>query len=296
MKIIVTGASGLFGSKLVELATKRNHEVYSCYSSHRINIGYPVKLNVLDRNSVLEVFSRVRPEVVVHAAALTDVDLCEKDKNLAFNINVEGTRNVVEACKKVNAYLVYISTDYVFSGDKGNYKEEDECNPINYYGYTKLEGEKIVKLSNLEYLIARTSVIYGSKPAAGKINFALWVLERLRSKKEVPALVDQFVSPTLNTNLAEMIIESIDKKLTGVYHMSGASRVSRYNFAVKIAEAFNLDGSLVKESNMNKMNWIAKRPRDSSLNVEKTISRLKNKPLNIDEAIRRFKEEIKENA
>jgi len=116
----------------------------------------------------------------VHAAALTDVDLCEKDKNLAFNVNVLGTKNVVEACKKVNAHLVYISTDYVFSGEKGYYSEQDETNPLNYYGFTKLEGEKIVESSNLSYLIARASVIYGSRPAAGKVNFALWAIEKLK--------------------------------------------------------------------------------------------------------------------
>ncbi|MGB9778967.1 MAG: dTDP-4-dehydrorhamnose reductase [Candidatus Bathyarchaeales archaeon] len=296
MKILITGASGLLGSKVAEVAVKKGFEVYSCYSTHEVIFGNPLKLNILDFNSVLSTIEQINPNFVVHAAALTDVDLCEKEKNLAFNVNVLGTKNVVEACKRVNAHLVYISTDYVFSGEKGYYREQDETNPLNYYGFTKLEGEKIVKSSGLSYLIARASVIYGSRPAAGKVNFALWAIEKLKKGEVVKAVSDQFVSPTLNTNLAEMLLEAVERNLTGVYHMSGATRVSRFEFVVKLAKIFNLELSLVKAVSMKDLKWVAKRPRDSSLNVDKAKSLLKNKPLEVDEAIKRLKLEVEENA
>jgi len=296
LKILITGASGLLGSKVAEVAVERGFKVYSCYSTHEVNFGNPLKLNVLDSDSVLSTVEQINPNFVVHAAALTDVDLCEKDENLAFNVNVLGTKNIVEACKKVNAHLVYISTDYVFSGEKGYYREQDETNPLNYYGFTKLEGEKIVESSNLSYLIARASVIYGSRPAAGKVNFALWAIEKLKKGEVVRAVDDQFVSPTLNTNLAEMLLEAIEKGLTGVYHMSGATRVSRFDFVVKLAKIFNLELNLVKAVSMNELKWVAKRPRDSSLNVDKAKSLLKNKPLEVDEAIKKLKLEVEKNA
>jgi len=261
LKILITGASGLLGSKVAEVAVERGFKVYSCYSTHEVNFGNPLKLNILDFTSVLSTVEQINPNFVVHAAALTDVDLCEKDKNLAFNVNVLGTKNIVEACKKVNAHLVYISTDYVFSGEKGYYREQDETNPLNYYGFTKLEGEKIVESSNLSCLIARASVIYGSRPAAGKVNFALWAIEKLKKGEVVRAVDDQFVSPTLNTNLAEMLLEAIEKGLTGVYHMSGATRISRFDFVTKLAKIFNIELSLVKAVSMNDLKWVAKRPK-----------------------------------
>ncbi|MGB9729845.1 MAG: dTDP-4-dehydrorhamnose reductase [Thermoprotei archaeon] len=292
VRLLVVGGSGLLGSKVMDVAARRGFVVYSSYFSHKTDFSGGLKLDVTDFSMVKDIIRRVNPDVVIHASAVTDVDLCEKNRELAYKVNVLGTGNVVKACESIGAYLVYISTDYVFSGDKGFYKEDDEPNPINYYGYTKLEGERLVMSSNLKYLIVRTSVIYGAKPAAGKINFALWIIEKLKNNEYVKVLTDQFISPTLNTNLAEMILEAVEKDLNGVYHMAGDERVSRYDFALKIAEIFNLNPKLVIKASMNDMNWIAKRPKDSSLNVEKTKSILNTKPLKLDEAIKKLKLEV----
>jgi len=291
LKLLITGASGLFGYRFAELALKEGFEVYSGYSEHLVNVGHPFKLNVINSESMMNTFSRVRPDIVVHAAALTDVDLCERDKVLAYRTNVNGTRNIVEACRRFSAYLVYISTDFVFQGDRGMYKEDDMCNPINYYGYSKLEGEKLVRSSGLDNLVARASVIYGSRPARGKVNFALWALEKLRKEETIPVLVDQFVSPTLNSSLAEMVVEAVSRWFSGVYHMAGATRISRYDFVIKLAETFDLDRTLIRPAKIDEMNWFARRPKDSSLEVSKAISQLRHKPLNIEEAMRRFKVE-----
>jgi dTDP-4-dehydrorhamnose reductase len=292
LRILVTGASGLFGSKLAELATARNFDVYSVYSRDQPSCGTPLQFDVSSKNQVEEAFGKVEPEVVVHAAALTDVDKCELDKELAWAINVEGTRNIVEAVKSLGAFLVYVSTDYVFNGEKGRYVETDETGPVNYYGLTKLKAEELVKSVVEKYCVARVSVIYGSTPAAGKINFALWLLNKLKRNEPVKIVTDQWNSPTLNTNLARMTLEILERQLTGVFHLSGATRVSRYDFAKLIAQTFSLDETLLSPCTSAEFSWVAKRPRDSSLVTEKAQQTLKSKPLQLNQAIELMKQEL----
>ena len=292
LSLLVTGASGLLGSKIVRIAVARGCEVYSAYNEHYPSLGKPVKLNITDQVSVRRVIDELKPEVIIHAAAMTNVDRCELDKDLALKINYEGTVNVARAARGVGAFLIYISTDYVFKGDKGLYTEDDYTNPVNFYGYSKLKGEEAVKEILDEYCIARTSVLYGSKPARGKVNFILWLINKLKKGEFVKIVSDQFISPTFNTNLAEMLLEVADRKLIGVYHLAGASRVSRLDLAFKLAEIFNLNGSLIRSAKMSNMNWVAKRPKDSSLDVSKAIKTLKNKPLALREALTRLKSEL----
>jgi dTDP-4-dehydrorhamnose reductase len=292
LKLLLTGASGLYGSKLAMLATARNYEVCSGYSQDKPAFGTPTQFDISDKNQVEEVFKKVNPEVVVHAAALTDVDKCETNKELAWRINVEGTKNIVEAGKKSSAFLVYLSTDYIFNGDTGRYREIDMPDPINFYGVTKLKAEEFVKEMADEYCIARASVIYGSIPAAGKVNFALWLLKKLKSNEQIKVVTDQWNSPTLNTNLAEMTLEIIENKIAGTFHLSGATRINRYDFAKLLAQVFNLDGNLIRSVTSAEFSWIAKRPRDSSLDTAKAQQTLKSKPLQVTEAVERLKQEL----
>jgi len=291
LRLLITGASGLYGSKLAELATARKYEVYSGYSRDQPAYGALMKFDVSDKNQVEKAFKKVNPEVVVHAATLTDVDKCETNRALAWKINVDGTKNMAEATKTSQAFLIYISTDYVFNGEKGNYKETDPPDPINYYGVTKLKAEEVVGGMLNEYCIARASVIYGSTPAAGKVNFALWVLNKLKKNEQAKIVTDQWNSPTLNTNMAEMTLEIIERKLTGTFHLSGATRISRYDFAKQIAETFDLDPNLLSPATCAEFSWAAKRPRDSSLDTTKAQQTLKNKPLQINHALARMKQE-----
>ena len=291
MRILITGGSGLLGSKISEKATEKGREVYSGYNTHKSTFGIPTKLDICNRTILDKIFRNVKPEVVIHAAALTNVDRCEKDKKPAWKVNVEGTRNIAELSRKNKAFSIYISTDYVFSGDKGMYKETDETDPVNHYGTTKLEGEKAIKAILDRWCIARPSVIYGSTPAAGKVNFALWVLEKLERREPINIITDQHVSPTLNTNLAEMILEVTERKLTGVYHLAGATPINRYDFAQLIAETFKLDKNLIEPAKSEQMTWKAKRPKNTSLNVDKATRMLQNEPLKIQEALNTLKDE-----
>jgi dTDP-4-dehydrorhamnose reductase len=290
LKLVITGAGGLLGSAL--LAMVKGHEVYSLYNEHAPSTGIPVRLDLRDKNQVTEILRKIKPDAIVHTTALTDVDRCERDHTLAKAINYDATTTIAKSAKDLGAFLVYISTDYVFDGEKGMYNEEDIPRPINFYGHTKLMGEQSIKELLSDYLIARTSVIYGSTPSSGKVNFALWLLDSLSSGKTVNVAMNQFVSPTLNTNLAEMIMECLERRVKGILHLSGASRVSRLEFALEICKTWSLNPSLINPVDMSKMNWYAPRPRDSSLDVTKASSILMRKPASIKDSLYRLKEEL----
>jgi dTDP-4-dehydrorhamnose reductase len=294
LKLLITGASGLYGSKLAKLALDSGIEVYSSDIQGLSIYGNFVKLDIVGKAQVDEAFHTIKPDVVVHAASLTDVDKCEMNKEIAWRVNVEGTKNIVEASQKAGSFLIYISTDYVFSGEKGYYVESDSPEPINYYGLTKLEAETVVMQSmpEADFFIGRPSVIYGSTPAAGKVNFALWLIEALRKGDRVKIITDQWNTPTLNTNLAEMTLEVIERRLTGVYHTCGATRVSRFEFAIKIADVFDLDKSLIDKVTSTQFILPAKRPMDSSLDTSLAQRNLNCKPLPLDKALERLKEEL----
>ena len=286
--LLVTGASGLLGSKTVSCA-KRNFTVIATHSTKPLH-SKSLKLNVTNVEEVLTIFQKFKPNMVVHAASETNVDKCEVEKEHAWKVNVEGVKNIAFACNKVGAKLVYISTDYVFDGLKGNYSEEDKPNPINYYGVTKFEGEKKVIQHCPDHVILRTSVLYGWHP--WKQNFVTWVINQLKQNKEIAVVQDHFNTPTLADNLAEMSIEALQKDLHGVYHASGSERINRYDFAVQIAKTFNLDASLIKPIKMSQLaSWVAKRPKDSSLNTDKIQKQLKTKPLNIIQGLKLMREE-----
>ncbi|AIY90164.1 dTDP-4-dehydrorhamnose reductase [Geoglobus acetivorans] len=288
MRLFITGGSGLLGSRIAEIALERGYEVYSGYSSHKPESGEPVKLDLASPESAVKVIGEIMPDVIIHSAALTDVDRCEVERELAYRINVEGSDVIARAARRSGAFLVYVSTDYVFDGERGMYRENDETNPVNYYGRTKLLGEESCR----DFCIARTCVIYGAKPASGKVNFALWLMDKLEKGESVRVVTDQFITPTLNTNLARMILECAERRLRGILHLAGATRVSRFEFAREIAEVFGLDDNLIAPSKMDEINWIARRPRDSSLDVSKAEEQLKEKPYGLKKALRVLKEEI----
>ena len=288
-KLLITGASGLLGNKIVKIAN-HTYEVIPTYNTMTLHSN-SVKLDITNLNEVFNVFSKLEPNIVIHTASETNVDKCEIEKEHAWKTNAEGTRNIAEACQKVNAKLICISTDYVFNGEKGLYDEEDKPDPVNYYGLTKLEGEKQVIKHCKDHAILRTSVLYGWHP--WKLNFATWVINQLRQDKQVTVVDDHYNTPTLAENLAEMAIEVAEKDLQGLYHTSGCERISRYEFAKQIARTFNLNADLVKPVKMSQLTaWIAKRPKDSSLNTGKIQKQLITKPLNITEGLNKMSEEM----
>jgi len=293
-KILVTGASGLLGYNIVKRA-KKYFKTYEISPTHRTKplFSESVKMNITNENDVLQVFKKFTPDVVVHTAAETNVDKCEMDKEYALKVNTVGTKIMAEACGEVGAKIVYVSTDYVFNGEKGLYKEEDEPHPINYYGLTKLMGENYVMKLCKDYVVVRTSVLYGWH--RWKPNFVTWTITSLKTGRRITVVNDHFNSPTLADNLAEAILEVIENDLIGLYHVSGRERISRFEFALKIAENFDLDSSLVKPIRMNELKvWVAKRPIDSSLCVNKIQKELRVKLLNVEEGLCTMRKEARE--
>jgi len=285
-KVLITGASGLLGGKLVNVLSK----LYEVIPTHHTEALHPnsIRMNISDRDEVFNVLSQLHPDTVIHTAAETNVDKCETNKEWAWNVNAAGTRNIAEACSKIDAKLVYISTDYVFDGQKGLYSEEDEANPINYYGVTKLKGEEFVKQFCEDFIITRTSVLYGWHHK--KLNFATWVIDSLRSRRRISVAEDHYNSPTLADDLAEMIRRLARSNASEVYHTAGGQRVSRYNLALKIAEIFDLNTSFLEPVKMSNLKaWVAKRPRDSSLSLEKIRKEVGIEPLSLDEALKKMR-------
>ena len=227
-----------------------------------------ISIDLLDESRLREIFQTYKPEIVIHCAAMTDVNSCEKEKDNAFKSNVVATSHLVKFCKKYNSKLIFISTDAVFDGKKGNYLEEDKVCPINVYGKTKAEAEKLVR--NLDdYMIIRTAVLYGR----GGKKFINKMIDKLEKNENVEAANDIMRSPTLVDNVAEGIKVAIKKEIRGILHIAGDTKDSLYNITRKIAVALKKDISLVKPCPISKYEQgIAPQPRDTTLNIKKAKS------------------------
>ena len=289
-KVLLTGASGLLGCKLVPQLS-HEYEVLPTHNTQAVHTD-SIRMNIVDKDEVFDVLTEFSPDLVVHAAAETNVDKCETNRELAWSVNAEGTRNIALACAKTGSRLVYVSTDYVFDGNKGLYIEDDQPNPINYYGLTKLEGERFVRDLCESYVIARTCAVYGWHQK--RLNFATWVIDSLKHGREMSVVEDHYDTPTLADELAEIIKMIMRSKVGGVYHTAGGERISRYAFALRIADTFGLDGSLVVPTKMEQVKaWIARRPGDSSLCTDKLLVEIGIQPSDLTRALRRMKENEK---
>lgn len=286
MKFLVTGGSGLIGFNLLQILNELNHETYVFYNKNKPISDATIKINLLDLESVAKNIRMIKPDVIIHLAAMTNVDQCESEKELANSINTKATQMLAQEASKEGIFLIYVSTDYVFDGKKGMYKEEDVPNPLSYYGMSKLEGEIAVEKNCTFYSIVRTSTPFGFHPY--RKSFPIWVIENLKNGNDVKIITDQFTSPTYTPNLSRMLIEIATKKLGGKLHAAGATRISRFEFAKLISKKLKLDDELIKPTTINETNWLAKRPKDSSLDVTKASNILQEKPMKIEAALNSF--------
>ena len=283
MKYLVTGSGGLIGNQLVYDLEKSGEIVYSCYNDIKPVYGIPIKLNLLNFENISKIFKKIQPDIIIHSAALTDVEKCEVDLELANSLNVKATEVIAKEVEKISSYLMYISTDYVFDGKTGLYGETDSTNPLNNYGKTKLLGEKFIEDETSKWSIIRTSTPFGVHPF--KKTFPVWIYENLKINKKINILEDQFTSPTYVPNLSKMILEIISRRLEGFFHLSGSTKISRFEFAKMIAAQLNLDLSLLNPVKIDTMPWKANRPIDSSLDISKISTILKIKPYTIKNSL-----------
>jgi dTDP-4-dehydrorhamnose reductase len=288
--VVVTGI-GLLGSRLMPLLFSQGYEPIGIDMATDVD---PVKgevrqIDITDLKALETFFKAERPQVVFHTAALTNVDKNETDPDLAHKVNVLGTKNIGLAAKKVKATVIYVSTDFVFDGKKGMYKETDKPNPVSVYGKTKLESEKELTATGVEHAIVRTAVLYGSYRL--RFNFATWVIDSLRAKKPMTLVTDQYNSPTLADDLAVVLLEIYESKKRELFHTGGSERINRYDFGLKIAKVMGLDPSPISPITTDKLDMKAKRPPDGSLDVSKVKKVIGHKMLSIDEGLAIVKEQ-----
>ena len=209
---------------------------------------------------------------------------------MAFDVNAKSTQIIAQQCSILNTFLVYVSTDYVFNGNSGMYYESSTPNPLSIYGKSKLEGEKMIQTFSSDWCIARTSTPFGLHPT--KKSFPIWVIENLKKQKQIDVLSDQFTSPTYVPNLSKMLIEISERHLDGIFHVAGATKISRYEMARMVSDKLNLDEKLLRDVSINELKLEAPRPKDSSLNISKADIILNEKPQKINQSLDLFIDEI----
>ena len=272
-RVLVTGGNGLLGTKMVELLLAEGRQPISVSlepeSLNRFLGDFPYyTLDITDEGAVRDLLGRLRPEAVVHTAAFTAVDACETQRDLSWRVNVEGTANVAAACREIGARLAHVSTEYVFDGENGPYTEEDLPHPISHYGLTKLESEKAVRERCSDWVIGRTTVLFGYAPNV-RPSFVAWMVDKLSKGERIRVVDDQVSSPTLADNLARMLLALLDSGRVGVYNTVGDTILDRYAFAVMIARLFGLDPGLMDRIKTPDLGQPAPRPLKAGLVMAK---------------------------
>lgn len=285
--ILITGANGLMGQKLCQhFASSFNTIATDIQPDSFVsipNLSYQT-LDITDGRSVDFHVRQNKPSIIINAAAYTDVDGCEIHKDTAWTINVGGVRNLIRVCQDHEIKLIQLSTDYVFDGENGPYSEDDPPNPVGFYGQTKLNSERVIQDSGIDFAIVRTNVLYGFGENVKK-NFLLWLLEKLSAGEKLKIVTDQFNNPTLADNLSECILEMAQRDISGILHIAGSEYLSRYDFAMKVAKKFGHDTSLISPTTTESLGQQAKRPSHGGLKIEKAQNLLKTKLLNIEEGL-----------
>lgn len=289
MKILGTGLTGLVGSRVVELL-KDKYEFENLSRSSGVDIA--------DKNQVLEKIKNSDARIILHLAGKTDVDGCEKDKALgqngeAWRINVEGTRNVANACLQANKKLIYISTDFVFDGTKDVYLEEDVPNPINWYAQTKYEGEKIVKKLKSSWIIARISYPY--RASFLKHDFFRAIFDRLKKGQTVKAITDHIFTPTFIDDIAFALDVLIDNDCQGIFHVAGSQSLTPFDAANLIADEFRLDKSKINKTTRAEFFYNrAPRPFQVALKSDK-ITKLGIRMKTFEEGLKEILKQVRNN-
>ena len=279
--ILIIGGSGLVGSTFIDLF----HEFYDIHLTYNKNTyenGTKIDL-ISEPLKIKSIIEKLKPDVVLHTAAHSSVDMCETNHFETDLLHVDVTKNICESCNLTNSKLIYISTDAVFSGEMNKkYVESDQTNPVNYYGKSKLDAENIILKSSQKNVILRSAVIYGWHPRS---KFTSWILGALSENKMVDPFIDQYNSPTLVNDLTTSINRIIQSDLSGLFHAAGKTCINRYDFARKLAQKFRLNEDLVKPVTVNEKKQIASRPTSSCLDSSKLENQISFNFKNINEGI-----------
>lgn len=288
--IVVTGASGLLGASLVMLGRNLGREVTSVCHRHLLRIaGIRIcQADLVDRQAMRSLLVPLRPKSIIHCAAITDVDWCELHPEETEEVNVRASSALAELAQELNAQFLYVSTDSVFDGKRGNYSEDDQPAPLSIYAKSKWRGEAEVLCRHSSALIVRVN-IYGWN-AQPKQSLAEWILDDVRARKPVCGFADVYFCPMLANDLAEVLLTMLDLELNGIYHVAGSKRISKYDFAIRVAKTFGLATDCVVPTSIVEARLVAPRPVDSSLNTGKVRIALGRPMPDVDQGLRRFRQ------
>ena len=292
MKILLTGANGLLGRHLVKKLAEKGYEVIATAKGEsKINSisNGKVKffsLDITDGAAVNKLMNEVRPDVLLHTAAMTQVDECELNKIDCWNTNVTATRFLIDSAKETKSRIIFISTDFVFDGLHGPYKEEDEPNPVNYYGSTKLAAEKAVIQSGLDWAIVRTVLVVGNTEDGQRQNILTWVKEKLEKGETIKVVDDQVRTPTYVEDLADGIILILEKKSKGIFHIAGKDTLTPYQIARQTAEFLKLNSKLIEKSDASNFTQAALRPPTTGFKIDKAKKELSYQPHSFNEILK----------
>jgi len=298
MKILITGSNGLLGQKLVKLLVNKFNIKFLATSTgeNRIKsiIGFDyVSLDITNKTQVEQVFNQFKPSVVINTAAMTNVDACEDQKEQCWNLNVNAIKNLIEASEKHQTHLIHLSTDFVFDGENGPYKEEDKPNPLSYYGQSKHEAEKLLQASNIKWSIVRTIIVYGVVEDMSRSNIVLWAKQALEKGNPLTIVNDQFRMPTLAEDLAMGCWLIAQKQATGIYNICGKDFMSILELVNRVADFYGYDKSIISPIASTSLNQAAKRPPKTGFVLDKAIKELGYSPCSFEEGLVVVTEQLK---
>lgn len=290
MKILITGSNGLLGQKLVKLLANVNGIEFLATSTGENRISTTTgfnyqSLDITNRNQLLEVFNQFKPTVVINTAAMTNVDACEDQQEQCWELNVNSVKYLIEASEKHQIHLIHLSTDFVFDGEDGPYKEEDEPNPLSFYGKSKYEAEKLVQQAKTKWSIVRTIIVYGVVEDMSRSNIVLWAKQALEKGNPLTIVDDQYRMPTLAEDLAFACWQIAERSATGIYHISGKDFMSVLELVNRVADFYGYDKSIILPISTASLNQAAKRPPKTGFIIDKAIKELEYSPCSFEEGL-----------
>jgi dTDP-4-dehydrorhamnose reductase len=296
--ILVTGSNGLLGQKLVyKLKDNPNFRLIAVARGENrliVKEGYEYhSVDITDRQAVLSLVKETAPDAIINTAAMTNVDACEDAKEACWDINVNAVGNFIESCNGTEIHLVHLSTDFVFDGENGPYKEGDKPNPLHYYAESKLASEKLLEQSSIRWTVARTIIVYGIVDNMSRSNLVLWSKGALEKGQEISVITDQYRAPTLAEDLADGCIAIVEREAFGLYHLSGPETDSIIDLVYKVADFYDLDKSYIKPVTTDELNQVARRPLKTGFIIDKARIDLDYNPHNFDEGIKILDEQLK---
>ena len=291
MKIIITGSNGLLGQKIVRQLKSKNKSFLATSIGENRNPDCPSafyrSLDISNQEEVNRVFIEYNPDVVIHTAAITNVDYCETSPELCHKVNVSGTAYLFDAAQKVDAYFSLLSTDFVFDGKKGNYTESDKPNPLSVYAQSKVDAEDLlIKSSRKNWSIVRTIIVFGEGNNLSRSNIVLWAKEALSSGKELNIIDDQFRAPTWADDLAWACIRIAELNKNGIYHISGSETFSIYELVLRVAQFCGLDTASLNKKTSESLNQAAKRPPKTGFDLSKARSEIDYRPMSFEDSLK----------